>query len=345
MHITFLIRMSLVSIIFFLIFPTITHTDEPEPTGSIKHNDTVDRPKQIEIGIYVINIDNINSAEQSYKAIVALGMKWKDPTLICTLPEDKDKIRKFSIKEIWNPSMVIINMKSAVTQFGEKVWVDCRGNVKYDTIFYGDFLTTANIKEFPFDQRLLKIELLSTEYETNELQFVNDKKNTGRDEQFSIADWDIGKIPITESTVYHFKPGNRGLASFIYKLTAKRNYQFFLWKIIAPLVMIVFMSWAVFWIPPSQLGPQIGLSVTSMLTLIAYRFAIGNIVPNVDYLTRFDKFVFGSTLLVFLALIEAVITGSLSFSKNDELASSIDRYSRMLFPLVFIVILVYSLFI
>jgi cadmium resistance protein CadD (predicted permease) len=64
----------------------------------------------------------------------------------------------------------------------------------------------------------------------------------------------------------------------------------------------------------------------------------------VDYLTRFDKFVFGSTLLVFLALIEAVITGSLSFKKNEELSNSIDRYSRFIFPGVFIVILVYSLF-
>jgi hypothetical protein len=236
-------------------------------------------------------------------------------------------------------------MKSAVKQFEEIVWVDCRGNVEYGQILYGDFLTTANIKEFPFDQRFLKIEFVSTKYETNELQFVKNEKATGRDEQFSITDWNIGEIPIAESAVYHFKPGNQELASFIYKLTAIRNYNFFLWKVIAPLVLIVFMSWAVFWIPPSQLGPQIGLSVTSMLTLIAYRFAIGNIVPDVDYLTRFDKFVFGSTLLVFLALIEAVITGSLSFSKNEELASSIDWYSRFLFPLAFIVIMVYSLFI
>jgi len=337
--------MSLVLIFFFQTFPTIIHADEPEPIAIIKHKDIVDRPKQIEIGIYVINIENVNSAEQNYKATVALDAKWNDPTLICTLPEDKDKIRKFSIEEIWNPSVVIINMKSAVKQFEEKVWVDCRGNVEYGQILYGDFLTTADIKEFPFDQRFLEIELVSTEYETNELQFVKNEKATGRDEQFSITDWNIGEIPIAESAVYHFKPGNRELASFIYKLKAKRNYNFFLWKIIVPLIMIVFMSWAVFWISPSQLGPQIGLSVTSMLTLIAYRFAIGNIVPNVDYLTRFDKFVFGSTLLVFLALIETVISGSVSFSKNEELANSIDRYSRFIFPGVFIVILVYSFFI
>ena len=180
--------MFLVSIILFQIFPTISHTDELKPMGVINDNDTVDRPKQVDVGIYVINIEKVNSAEQSYKATVALDMKWKDPTLICTLPEDKDKIRTFGLNEIWNPNMVIINKKSAVKQLEEIVWVDCRGNVEYGQILYGDFLTTANIKEFPFDQRPLKIEIVSTEFETNELQFVNDEKTTGRDRQFSVTD-------------------------------------------------------------------------------------------------------------------------------------------------------------
>jgi len=336
--------MSLVLIFFFQIFPIIAHAYELEPIGVIKDNDTVDKPKQVNIGIYMINIEEVNSAKQSYRATVALDMKWNDPTLICTSPEDKDKIRKFNLTEIWNPNMVIINEQHVARQFEYKAWVDCRGNVEYGQILYGDFLTTANIKEFPFDQRPLKIEIVSTEFETNELQFVNDEKTTGRDKQFSVTDWNIEEIPITESAVYHFKPGDRKLASFFYELTAKRNSTFFVWKIIIPLIMIVIMSWAVFWIPPSQLGPQIGLSVTSMLTLIAYRFAIGNVVPDVSYLTRFDKFVFGSTLLVFLALVEAIASGSLSFSKNEKAANSIDRYSRFIFPGIFIVLLVYSLF-
>ena len=139
MHITFLIQMSLVLIFFFQTFPTIIHADEPEPIAIIKHKDIVDRPKQIEIGIYVINIEKVNSAEQSYIATVALDMEWKDPTLICTLPEDKDKIRTFGLEEIWNPNVAIINKKSAVKQFEEIVRVDCRGNVEYGQILYGDF--------------------------------------------------------------------------------------------------------------------------------------------------------------------------------------------------------------
>lgn len=84
--------------------------------------------------------------------------------------------------------------------------------------------------------------------------------------------------------------------------------------------------------------------MTSMLTLIAYRFAIGHVVPNVAYLIRFDKFVFGSTLLVFFAFVEAIICGSLSHSNNDKLAKRIDWYSRFIFPAIFVGILLYSFF-
>lgn len=341
----YLFRMFLFLLLVYLISPVIIHADEPKPSGVIETDDDSHKPKQIDVGIYVINIEEVNSAKQSYKATIALDMKWNDPTLICDSSEDKGKVRKYDLESIWNPSMVIINEERIVKQFQYKAWVDCLGNVEYGEILYGDFVTIANIKEFPFDQRPLTIHIVSTEYETNELKFVNNIAITGRDEHFSVTDWNIGEIPVAESAAYRFKPGNRELSSFVYQLIAKRNYNFFVWKIIIPLILIVIMSWAVFWIPPSQLGPQIGISITSMLTLIAYRFAIGHVVPNVAYLTRFDKFVFGSTLLVFLAFVEVIISGSLSYSNNDKLAKSIDWYSRFIFPAIFIGILFYSLFI
>ena len=342
-------RISPFPIIFFLLLfcqfhVVITQADESKPTGEIITNDDAHKPKEVDVGIYVINIEEVNSAKQTYKATIALDMTWNDPTLKCDSSEDQGKIRKYNLESIWNPSMIIINEERIVKQFEYKAWVDCQGNVDYGEIIYGDFVTIANIKEFPFDQRPLTIQLVSTEFETNEMQFVNDKAITGRSENFSVTDWHVEETPVAKSEAYHFKPGNRNLASFVYELTAKRNYNFFIWKIIIPLILIVVMSWAVFWIPPSQLGPQIGLSVTSMLTLIAYRFAIGHVVPNVAYLTRFDKFVFGSTLLVFFAFIEAIICGYLSHLDNDKLAKRIDWYSRFIFPTIFLGILLYSFF-
>ena len=52
-------------------------------------------------------------------------------------------------------------------------------------------------------------------------------------------------------------------------------------RIILPLLLIVAMSWLVFWIDPELAGPQISIAVTSMLTLIAYRFMVGGMLPKI----------------------------------------------------------------
>jgi hypothetical protein len=68
------------------------------------------------------------------------------------------------------------------------------------------------------------------------------------------------------------------------------------------------MSWVVFWIEPSEPGIQLSIAMTSMLTLIAYRFAVDTQLPRLPYTTRLDTFILTSTLLVFFSLIEALVT-------------------------------------
>jgi len=97
------------------------------------------------------------------------------------------------------------------------------------------------------------------------------------------------------------------------------------------------MSWAVFWIDPSEGGSQIGVAVTSMLTLIAYRFAIDTQLPRLPYMTRLDAFILISTLLVFFSLIEVLLTTILDNKEQKARAKTIDRYCRVIFPVIFAV--------
>ena len=145
-----------------------------------------------------------------------------------------------------------------------------------------------------------------------------------------------------EVGAYHFAPSGVDLAMVSYEFEIDRYVDYYVWKIILPLGIIVCMSWLVFWIDPTQLGPQIGLSATSVLTLIAYRFLLGNLVPRVSYLTRMDLFILGATVLVFVALIEAVTTCSLTTQGRQEAARRLDRVSRVVFPTAFTVVTVWA---
>jgi cadmium resistance protein CadD (predicted permease) len=95
------------------------------------------------------------------------------------------------------------------------------------------------------------------------------------------------------------------------------------------------MSWAVFWIDPVTSNSQISIAVTSMLTLIAYRFAVDSQLPRLPYMTRLDAFFLTSTLLVFFSLIEVLVTTILDNNQQTERAKKIDRYCRAIFPVIF----------
>ncbi len=97
------------------------------------------------------------------------------------------------------------------------------------------------------------------------------------------------------------------------------------------------MSWTVFWIDRSMGNSQISAAVTSMLTLIACRFAVGNEVPRLPYPTTLDAFLLVGTAMVFLAPIEVVATTALWLNDRKPLAVTIDRRCRMLFPIGFVV--------
>jgi hypothetical protein len=91
------------------------------------------------------------------------------------------------------------------------------------------------------------------------------------------------------------------------------------------------MSWVVFRIEPSEPWIQLSIAMTSMLTLIAYRFAVDT------QLSRLDTFILTSTLLAFFSLIEVLVKTILDNKQQTKLAKKIDQYCRVIFPVIFAV--------
>jgi hypothetical protein len=105
-----------------------------------------------------------------------------------------------------------------------------------------------------------------------------------------------------------------------------------------PLLLIVLISFAVFWINPERFGPQIGLAATSILTLIAFQFALTSVLPKLSLFRFMDQLILGSTLLVFGSLVQATGTTVLVDRGKPEMAIRLDAICRWLFPILLIVI-------
>jgi len=131
------------------------------------------------------------------------------------------------------------------------------------------------------------------------------------------------------------KEETEALARFDYEINVKRNRRYYVWKVFVPLIVIVFASWAVFWVDPTQIGVQTGIGTAMLLTVVAFLLSLQNILPKISYLTRLDIFVYSSLVFVFLPFVQALTTCSLAAHGKELLARRLDRWSQVIFPLAF----------
>ncbi|MDC0935145.1 DUF1254 domain-containing protein [Pirellulales bacterium] len=113
-------------------------------------------------------------------------------------------------------------------------------------------------------------------------------------------------------------------------------------EVIIPLSLIVIMSWLPRGIDPEQSGANIGISTSAFLTLVAYLFAITVLLPRVSYITRMDRFILLSTLTVFAGLIQTVANTVLLKKQRKQWVEQIDRWSRVVYPIILLSVVVVS---
>jgi hypothetical protein len=295
-------------------------------------------PTEVSVGIWVVDISKIDSAEQSFTADIAMVLHWKDARLAHT----GTGLAHYALDQIWSPGVGVSNETSSVVRkLPEAAEVEPDGTVVYRQRYAGSFTQPLRLQSFPFDRQTFRVQLVAVRYQTNEVRFVPDQRWVheglqragGISPSITLPDWTIEK--------WELKPLEYALAptlqysGYAFEFTASRNVEHYILKVLLPLGLIVMMSWSVFWIDPVNASSQVSIAMTSMLTLIAYRFAIDSQLPVLPYMTRLDAFILTSTLLVFFSLIEVLATIILDNTQKKKRAERIDFYCRFIFPAIF----------
>ena len=324
----------LICAVLFVAVTILTGTSAYAGSCEIPGDITISRPDPdntptiVAVGVYLIDVSGIDDVKQTFTADVYGTMSWHDARLSDKALGSSLEGCSIELNEIWHPQINIINQRTFPRFYEDTVKIDNEGNVIYRKRFIGEFSSPVDLKDFPFDSQGLNVSLTSFRYGPDEVSFSVDRQRTGRLEGFSITEWsvDLGEPRISS---VHIAPQDRDLSRIDFSLIAKRHAGFYLWKVLLPLALIVLMAWTVFWIDPNEVGAQIAISTASVLTLIAFQISFGYLLPRVSYFTRADMFTFGSTILVFYALAEGILTTRLAKAGRQRISLLIDRISRL----------------
>ncbi|MEQ1892164.1 MAG: hypothetical protein ABL998_06450 [Planctomycetota bacterium] len=310
------------------------------PAQAVGDPPDVPGPTSVDFAVYLHDLTQVDSTRQVFTADIMVSLRWHDPRLA---DPSAAGLRSLEGKDVWHPKVVALNQLSVSSGWPELLEVTPAGQVSQRMRLIGEFSSPLDFTDFPFDRQRLRLRFCSGTYDEHQVRFDGAAlaDRTGLSRTLALPDWQVGAWSVEVGSPREL-PGEVNRAGFELALELERGIGYYLTKVILPLALIVFMSWIVFWIDPREIGSQIGVATTSMLTLIAYRFSLDQLVPPVSYLTRLDVFVLGSTVLVFLSLIEVTLTSRHAMHGRLEAALRLDRASRVLFPLLFVALALWA---
>jgi hypothetical protein len=299
-------------------------------------------PVTVEVNILLMDLYGIGEEEEQFSVDLAVMLRWRDSRLSAANRGRSLENCRLGLAEIWDPAVSPVNLRGAIRNLERDVDIDESGVVSVTGRISGDFAANLDLHEYPFDSQRLVVQFASIEYGPADVQLAVSSQGSGRLDDFSPSDWQIlsNFSTIDVPTVTTFLGEHSRLD---HEIVVGRLASDLVWTVIVPLCFIVLMAAMVFWIDATAFVPQFSVSTASIFTLIAFLLGLRQDLPPIPYLSRLDLLVLASTMWVFVALFEVVVISRMVVSGNVEQARRVDYHARWIYPLGFVMVLIYTL--
>ena len=101
-----------------------------------------------------------------------------------------------------------------------------------------------------------------------------------------------------------FIVGNYTIMSITIEI--KRQQGFYILQVYVPCIILVFLSWIIFFMNPDQIGDRLAIGVTLILTMIFLLGYVNGSLPKVSYIKAIDWYMISALLLISMSLVETV---------------------------------------
>lgn len=306
---------------------TVFNTSDPYPTlvpyVPQKKAVAAESIVPIKVGIYISNFPTFDSINNNFVADMTLWFQF-DPTLISIDTVQKCTFDRGTIETKSEPLMKMLD---------EQLLLTYTLRLK--------FSTNLNYKLFPLNDHKLFITLKNEYVDPDELIFITEKDYFSINPHANTGDWLVVDHSAEAGyfvSVFDKNDPQKTIAypTVVFSLDLKKMGIRKIFIILLPMAVLFFIALATFSIDPSSLGRSIlALSTGTLTGLIAYRFVIEKIVPDVGYFTFTDhlfNLFLTALFIIFLVNIFAVNRG-----KNDDLVVLIKGAAFILIQLTVII--------
>jgi hypothetical protein len=304
-------------------------------------------PVVVKAEFFVQEIGDVDDEAETFEFTGILATRWNDPRQAfdpikvgCSEKVYQGNYQFDELSPGWFPQIILVNESSMDQRQAVILRVqpngDCAMLEKIDAIAE----TQLNLMSFPFDRQTLEARFEILGFDASEVCFETGKESLGHDE-FKVPQWTItGGQLLTQVQPKPLAGLVRESSELVMQIEVRRNPSFMMRLVIIPLVLIVVLSWSVFWMDRSSLGDRINVSFIGILTVVAYQIVVSDILPRISYITCMTAFLNISFWMMCLTVVVNLMVGEADKKGHVKRGDQIDLYCRWIFPLVYFGLLI-----
>ncbi|MEN3974201.1 hypothetical protein [Emcibacter sp. SYSU 3D8] len=290
------------------------------------------------------DVNAINDVTETFELAGVLTLIWKDPRQafdpVAAGVDEKVYQGGYQFAEVapgWYPQVVLVNESGLYQNSGVVLRVKPDGTSTLietvNAVAKGDF----DMRRFPFDRQRLDavFEVLGFGVDEIVLEAIPGDADT-LTRGVKIPQWRILGGRLTSGSRLATHAGSGGVGSALTVSVDVERESFYVRRLITlPLVLIVLLSFSVFWMDRSSLGDRLSVSFMGILTAVAYQIVMSGLLPPISYFTLMHGFLTISFLIMVASVVVNLVAGRLDQLGKAALSDRIDKRSRWAFPLVY----------
>jgi hypothetical protein len=266
----------------------------------------------VEIRVVVHKIGEIDTMSGKFYAEILLEASWHDPFL--------REYEQYNLKNNWNPHIFIMNYKDNLKQ---RIWYsECDADRRqqmaleqeHDDVgcliterrhVYGTFCHKLDLKDFPADIQNIKL-IVSTIHDSNRISLVHNTVNPSAINMNCFLDhqeWDLFNIVDVANGLHRRFVSNESLPCLEFSIYTARKPSFYYWNSFFLIFLIAISSLTIFSIECDLTQNRLQTSCTLLLTCVTFKWITNRSLPNLAYMTIWDRYSLVCILIICLQCI------------------------------------------
>jgi len=301
-------------------------------------------PVVVRAAFHLQDINEIDEEAETFQFTGVLTLTWQDrrQAFDPKKTQAKEKIYQgdYQFNELspaWYPQVMLANESGLYEKHAVLLRVKPDGTSTLVETVNAVAETELDLRRCPFDSQRLEAVFEVLGFDTSEVVLEAEPVPplTG-DQKIRIPQWMLTNrnFSIREHTAPY--AGSQGTSSsFVLTIDVQRQSFFMLRLVVVPLLLIVGLSWFVFWMDRSSLGDRISISFIGILTAVAFQTVVSEILPQISYITLIHGFINISFFFMCVTAMINLVVGWLDKRGDFKRGDLIDYRCRRIVPIAY----------